>query len=262
MPCSQALWKFTFFLSLFYFSGIKIAYIKNMNKGIYIALSGAIQKARHMDIYAQNIANVSTSGYKRGRLSFKDHMVSSDNSNSAEVRGRVMTEKSKEITDFSHGVQQRTGNPLDVAINDKGFFVLEGNKYTRNGNFHIDSEGTLMDANGMKVMGGGGTLTVQGSKIDISPSGEILVDNISVGSLDIVDFPDKNVLKKTDGGFFTSDVEGEEVSAVVSQGFLERSNVNVVRELVEMIRSEREFESYQKMIRIFDDAAGSSIRDL
>lgn len=233
-----------------------------MNKGIYIALSGAMQKAKHTDIVAQNIANVSTSGYKRGRLSFKDHMVPSDNSNSVAVRGRVMTEKSQEITDFSHGVQHKTGNPLDVAINGEGFFVLEGNRYTRNGNFHIDSEGNLMDANGIKVMGDGGTLTVQGSKIDISPSGEIFVDNISVGALGIVDFPDKSVLRKTDGGFFTADVEGEEVNAVLSQGFLERSNVNVVRELVDMIRTEREFESYQKMIRIFDDAAGSSIRDL
>ncbi len=233
-----------------------------MNKGIYIALSGAVQKARHMDIYAQNIANVNTSGFKRGSLSFKDYMVPSDNSNSAEIRGRVMTEKSQEIIDFSHGPQKGTGNPLDVAINGEGFFVLEGNKYTRNGNFQLDSEGNLMDANGINVLGDGGILTVQGSKIDISSSGEMFVDDISVGRLRIVDFPDRSVLRKTDGGFFTADVEGEEANAVISQGFLEQSNVNVVRELVEMMRAQREFESYQKMIRTFDDAAGSSIRDL
>lgn len=233
-----------------------------MNKGIYIALSGAIQKSRHMDVFAQNIANVNTSGYKRGTLSFKDHMVPSDSPGSIESKGRVMTEKSKEIIDFTSGTQKRTGNPLDVAISGEGFFVLEGNRYTRNGNFHMDSEGNLLDNNGIKVLGDGGNLTLSGSKIDITQSGEIFVDDISVGTLGIVNFPDKSVLKKTDGGFFTTDETGEEASAVINQGFLEESNVNVVRELVEMIRSEREFESYQKMIRTFDEAAGMAVRDL
>jgi flagellar basal-body rod protein FlgF len=233
-----------------------------MNKGIYIALSGAIQKARHMDVFAQNIANANTSGFKRGTLSFKDHMVPTDNPNNVESKARVMTEKSQEIIDFSNGTQRKTGNPLDVAISGEGFFVLEGNRYTRNGNFHMDNEGNLLDSNGIKVLGDGGNLTLSGSKIDITSTGEVIVDDISVGKLGIVNFTDKSVLRKTDGGFFISDEEGEEVDAVISQGYLEESNVNVVRELVEMIRSEREFESYQKMIRIFDDAAGMSIRDL
>jgi flagellar basal-body rod protein FlgG len=233
-----------------------------MNKGIYIALSGAIQKSKHLDVFAQNIANVNTSGYKRGSLSFKDYMVPSENPGSVESKGRIMTEKATEIIDFSHGVQRRTGNPLDVAINGDGFFMLEGNRYTRNGNFHLDSEGNLLDNNGIKVLGDGGNLTLSGDKIDITPSGEILVDNISVGSLGIVDFPDKSVLRKTDGGFFTTDEAGEEANALINQGYLEESNVNVVRELVEMIRAEREFESYQKIIRSFDEAAGMATRDL
>jgi flagellar basal-body rod protein FlgG len=233
-----------------------------MNEGIYIALSGAIQKAKHLEYFAQNIANVNTSGYKRGTLSFKDYMVPSDDSVSVETMSRIMTEQSEEIIDFSSAPQRKTGNPLDVAISGEGFFVLEGNKYTRNGNFHMDSEGNLLDSNGIKVLGDGGNLTLSGGKIEIDSSGEIFVDSISVGKLGIVNFSDKSVLKKTDGGFFTSDEEGEEASVVINQGYLEESNVNVVRELVEMIRAERDFESYQKMIRTFDEAAGMAIRDL
>jgi len=169
---------------------------------------------------------------------------------------------SKEFIDFSNGPQKRTSNPLDVAINGEGFFALEGDRYTRNGNFKLDSEGNLTDQNGIKVLGDGGSLTLQGSKIDISPSGEIFVDEVSVGTLKIVDFADKSVLVKSDGGFFTSNESGSEVQPAISQGYLEESNVNVVRELVEMIRAQREFESYQKMIRSFDETVGKTISDL
>jgi len=233
-----------------------------MNKGIYIALSGAIQKARQMDIFAQNMANVNTSGYKKGNLAFKDHLVPTDNSFNVESKGRIMTEMSNEFIDFSSGPEKRTGNPLDVAINGEGFFALEGDRYTRNGNFRLDSEGNIVDQSGIKVLGDGGTLTVQGSKIDISASGEIFVDNVAVGTFKIVDFPDKSLLVKSDGGFFTSEESGTEVSPVISQGYLEESNVNVVRELVEMMRTQREFETYQKMIRTFDEAAAKAINDL
>lgn len=233
-----------------------------MNKGIYIALSGAILKAKQMDVFAQNLANANTTGYKKGNLAFKDHLVPTDNPFNVESKGRIMTEMSNEFIDFSAGPQKRTGNPLDVAINGEGFFALEGDRYTRNGNFKLDSEGNIVDQNGINVLGDGGTLTVQGSKIDISSSGEIFVDDISVGMLKIVDFPDKSVLVKSDGGFFTSGESGTEVKSGISQGYLEESNVNVVRELVEMMRTQREFESYQKMIRSFDEAAAKAINDL
>ncbi len=233
-----------------------------MNKGIYIALSGAIQKSRQMDLIAQNIANASTPGYKKDRISFRDHLVRGDNQISVESAGRVMTKKSEEVTDFSGGALKRTGNSLDVAINGDGFFALENGKYTRNGNFKLDGEGNLVNQSGLKVLGDGGPLTIQGSKIDITPSGEILVDNISSGTLQVVDFPDKNVLVRLDGGVFTTEETGEEIDSAISQGFLEESNVNAVRELVNMINSQREFETYQKMIQSFDEAAGKSINNM
>lgn len=233
-----------------------------MYKGIYIALSGAILKQRHMDIFAQNVANASTPGYKKERISFKDYIIPVDNNPSLMPDGRTMTELSSVITDFSKGSLLRTGNPLDLAVNGEGFFALEDNRYTRNGNFKIDTEGYLATQNDIKVLGSGGPIAVQGKKIDVNESGEVFVDDISVGALKIIDFQDRGKLRKMDGGVFTTDDAGEEAKASISQGYYEASNVDAVKELVQMLTSLREFESYQKVILAFDDASSKATNEL
>lgn len=233
-----------------------------MYKGIYIAVSGAIQKQRDMDISAQNIANANTTGFKKERISFKDSLIPVDNNQSNIPDGRSMTETSSIMTDFTSGSIMRTGNPLDIAINGEGFFSLEGNYYTRNGNFTIDTEGNIVTQDGRKVLGSGGPVNVQGGKVEISGSGEIFVDNIPVDTLKIVDFKDKSVLLKQSGSVFITGQAGEEINPQISQGHLESSNVEAVREMIQMIRTMREFESYQKMISSFDEAASKTINEL
>jgi len=233
-----------------------------MYKGIYIALSGALLKQKHMDIFAQNIANASTPGYKKQRISFKDYLIPVENRLDPTKEGRIMTEISKINTDFSSGSLITTGNPLDLAINGEGFFVLEGDRYTRNGNFKISSDGYLATQDGIKVLGEGGPIAVQGGKIDISTDGEVFVDDISVGVIRIVDFDNKEKLKKQDGGVFVSEEPGHEVNAEIIQGYLEASNVEVIREMVQMITSLREFEAYQKMIHAFDEATAKTVNEM
>ena len=233
-----------------------------MYKGIYIALSGAIQKQRDMDITAQNIANANTTGFKKERISFKDSLIPVDNKPPHVPDGRAMTETSSIMTDFTGGSIMKTGNPLDIAINGEGFFSLEGNYYTRNGNFTIDDEGNIVTQDGRKVLGSGGPVNVQGGKVEISRSGEIFVDNISVDTLKIVDFKDKSVLLKQSGSMFITGKAGEEINPQISQGYLESSNVDAIREMVQMIRTMREFESYQKMINSFDEASSKTINEL
>ncbi len=234
-----------------------------MNKGIYIALSGAVLKKRNLDIFAQNIANTNTSGYKKERLSFKEFIIPVDNNHTMVPDERVMGELSKSMIDFSNGPVKRTGNPLDVAINGEGFFALEGGRYTRNGSFTVNNEGFITTEDGIPVLADGGPVSVEGNDIVISSSGEINVDGVSIGKLQIVDFPDKEVLTKVNGTMFTAEGEGTEVeSSQVSQGFLEQSNVNAIQEMVQMLASQREFESYQKMIHAFDEAAGKTINEM
>ncbi len=226
-----------------------------MYKGIYIALSGAVLKRKNLDIFAQNIANANTSGYKKGRITFKDYIIPVDNKSGLVPDGRVMTELSGEVIDFSKGTIARTGNTLDLAINGEGFFALEGGKYTRSGSFEINGDGYLTNRSGIKVLGDGGPVAVQGSSIDISSSGEVIVDDIPVGKLKIVDFPDKRVLKKLSGGVFVTEETGEAARPDISQGFLEASNVDVIQEMIQLMASHRDFESYQKMIQVFDEAS-------
>ncbi len=233
-----------------------------MNKGIYIALSGALLKQRDMDVYAQNMANATTTGYKKERISFKDYIMPSDNKQNNEKDSRTMSEISEVITDFSSGTLMKTDNPLDVAISGKGLFALENNRYTRDGSFKINSEGNLVTKDNIKVLGTGGPISIQGNRIDINDSGEIFVDSVSVGALKVVDFANKSVLVKVEGGNFVTNEQGEAVDSQVNQGFLEGSNVQVVREMVKMLTALREFESYSKMIQSFDDAESQTIDKL
>ncbi|MBI4682644.1 MAG: flagellar basal-body rod protein FlgF [Nitrospirae bacterium] len=233
-----------------------------MYKGIYITLSGAVLKQKNLDITAQNIANADISGYKKEQMSFKDYIIPVDNKAAKADDGRVMTELSRVSIDFTEGPIKGTGNPLDLAINGEGFFALDEGMYTRNGSFMISDEGYLTTKSGVKLLGESGPIEIQGSDIDISPSGEIIVDAIPVGKLKIVDFPDKEKLKKLNGGMFAAGEAGVTVNSSVSQGFLEQSNVNVIQEMVGMIASTREFESYQKMIHAFDEAASKAINEM
>jgi flagellar basal-body rod protein FlgG len=233
-----------------------------MYKGIYIALSGAVLKRRNMDIFAQNVANANTPGYKKERVSFKDYIIPVDNKRDLLPDGRVMADLSKSIIDFSSGTIQRTGNSLDLAINGEGFFALEEGRYTRNGNFMISSDGYLATKDGVKVLGDGGPIAVQGGSIDISPSGEVIVDAVPVGKVKIVNFPDTGVLKKLSGGMFATAESGDTVNAQVSQGFLEQSNVNAIQEMIQVMEATREFESYQKIIHSFDEAASKTINEM
>ena len=233
-----------------------------MYKGIYIALSGALLKQRHMDTFAHNMANANSNGFKKERISFKDYMIPVDNNAAQADDGRSMSEVSTILTDFSNGGMTQTGNPLDLAINGEGFFALEGNKYTRNGSFKVSSDGYLATHDDVKVLGEGGPISINGNKIDIGSSGEVLVDDVSVGKLSIVNFTDKDVLQKQTGNIFTTETQGEDAGSAVSQGYLESSNVEVVREMVQMLTTVREFESYQKMIKAFDEAASQTINQM
>jgi len=233
-----------------------------MYKGIYIALSGAALKQKHMDLFAQNISNSNTTGFKQERISFKDHLIPADSASGVVEDGRAMTQLSEQLTDFSNGQLFVTDNPLDLAINGEGFFALENDKYTRNGNFRMSSDGYLVTQDNIKVLGDGGPISLEGNKIDISTTGEVFADGISIGNIKVVDFEDKKKLEKVEGGYYTSEEAGEEIVTDINQGYLESSNVDVMREMVQMVTSLREFESYQKMIHAFDEASSKTINEM
>ncbi|MBF0536813.1 MAG: flagellar basal-body rod protein FlgF [Nitrospirae bacterium] len=246
-----------------------------MYKGIYIAASGAVMKQRHMETVSNNLANATTYGFKGDGVTFRDYMMSEFNDNGDEEQaksvgmgarsgdGRIMTYFSDVYTDNSGGAMINTGNPLDLAIDGQGFFSLEGNKYTRSGNFKLDSQGFLTTSKGVKVLGGGGPIQVQpDGRLEISSTGDVTVNGAIIDKIRIVQFSDKAKMQKEGDSNYTSSETAIDSTSGLKQGFLEASNVNVVQEMTNMIDLYREYESNQKMIQSFDEAASRVVNDM
>jgi len=240
-----------------------------MYKGIYIAASGAILKQSQLEVITQNIANANTVGYKRATISFKDYLLPKDVV-ASNPDGRVMSDFSAVKADFSNGTLIRTGNPLDVAIEGDGFIAMEGDRYTRRGDLKKDRDGYLTTSNGAKVLGAGGPIQIPPDSLDLSIDAEGKVSVMQPGStlpseldtLMIMDFgPDAN-MTKTGNGDYVAGGEGMKSSSAIKQGYREGSNVDAVIEMVRMIDSMREFESYQKIIQTFDEATAKVTNDM
>lgn len=232
-----------------------------MYKGIYIALSGAVLKQAQMEVISQNLANADTVGYKKRGVLFKDHLLSQGMA-TAMPDGRAMTDLSLFTTDFSSGNLVKTGNPLDIAVDGKGFVALEGDRYTRRGDLKRDDDGYLVTYQGLKVMGAKGPIQLPKGKVEIGEKGEVSVKGTKIDSIRIVEFQRTDNLDKVSDSVFTSADAPIESSGWVKQGFLESSNVDVIKEMVRMIETLREYEAYQKAIHSFDDASAKLTNDM
>ncbi len=224
-----------------------------MYKGIYIALSGAVLKPAHMEVISQNLANADTVGYKRNTVLFKDHLLR-EVLNSP-LSQKVMSDLALYNTDFTPGGLVSTGNPLDIAIEGSGFIALEGDRYTRRGDLKLDDKGYLVSSSGRRVLGNGGPIAIPEGSVEIAEDGQVSVDGEVVGAIRLVDFENADTLVRAGDGSFSG--VGKQIAAKgrVAQGYLEKSNVEIVREMVRMIETVREFEAYQKAVHAFDEAS-------
>lgn len=239
-----------------------------MYKGIYIAASGAVLKQAQLEVITQNLANANTTGYKKDSISFKDYLLPQDPAGAPD--GRVMSEYSGIKTDFSNGTSVRTGNPLNISIEGPGLIALEGDQYTRRGDLAVTKEGYLTTRDGIKVMGAGGPINLPEGDIVIDQTGKISVIRfgeeaqppIEVDTISILDFSQTGTVTKSGNGLYMAVGNGTQIGTGVLQGYIETSNVDTVREMVHMIESMREFETYQKAIQAFDEATGKVNNDL
>ncbi len=216
-----------------------------MYVGYFYAVRGAIKQQQRLDTLANNLANVSTPGFKQNRQTFEDYLIN-------EV-----------TTDFTQGALRETKRELDVALQGNGFFKVmtpNGPAYTRNGAFNRGPNGTLVTGEGYQVMGEGGPINLGPGRgpIVIDSTGNISRGGEVIDSLAVVEFEEKTFLKPGGGSIliWTGPGQPKEVPAVdvaVAQGHLEQSNVSVVKEMVRMIDSHRAFEAYTKAIKSFHD---------
>lgn len=254
-----------------------------MVRGLYTAYTGMINQQKRLDTVTNNLANASTTGFKREGLTSKsfDQMLTvklNDLSvpylNEGIGKMSLGVKSGENYTDYSQGSLKETGNTYDLALAGNGFFTIsytdkKGNtseKYTRDGEFTMDSEGYLRTLEGDYVQGEGGAIMipVETSEVSIRDNGDIYADGEYVDSLRIVDFEDYNNIEKFGENLYNV-VDGAtetESTAAVKQGYLEMSNINVVKEMVEMITISRAYESNQKLIQTEDDMLDKSVNQV
>lgn len=251
-----------------------------MSGAIYLAASGALLQQMRLEVLSNNLANINTAGFKQGKTVFsnlfeKDQEIkeTKKNTDNPEISGKQkitpFTPPFGYYTDLKNGQLQQTGNQLDLSIGSKGFFTIkaqDGLKYTRNGNFKLDSDGILTTASGLPVMGKGGTIIISGENINVDNEGNLSVDGALIDTLKIVRFEKPEKLTRLGDTLFAANDDfdkGENAEAVdIRQGFLELSNVNAIQAMTEIIESMRVFESYQKVITSINDANGKAINEV
>jgi flagellar basal-body rod protein FlgF len=230
--------------------GIVIARKRNMIKGIFIALSGAVLKENQIELISQNLANSNSLAYKKVKMSFKDYLSNTE----SEQSGKIMTDLAAKTTNYSNGQITPTGNPLDIALEGDGFIALENNQFTRRGDLKRDLEGYLSTKNGIRVLGQRGPIQIPQGKVEIGLNGEVVVEKASLDTIKLVDFSDKQSLTRVGEDLYLTNQEGVPAKAVIRQGYLEGSNVDVFSEMIQIISTMREFGALQKVIQSFDES--------
>jgi len=216
-----------------------------------MAASGLRSRMESLDLVANNVANASTGGYKADR-EFYSLYVSPEAADQDPAATMPVIERP--WIDLAQGVVQPTGNALDLALSGKGFFAVQapgGPLYTRNGSFHLASDGKLVTAEGYPVNGAGGAaVTLQPSaKIEIASDGTVSQDGQVVGQLQVVDFPGVAELAKQGNNYFRSASPSPAAAGagtIVEQGKLEASNTGTAESAVRLIAIMRQFEMLQK----------------
>lgn len=209
---------------------------------------------RQLDAIASNLANLDSPAYKRQNTVTHAFEVGSG-------ERRQLTISTQCVVDFSQGEIKRSGNPLDLALEGDGFFVVEtpdGEAYTRNGTFNLDEQGVLRTADGHPVAwdGARGKLESVGEAVTIDGVGVVRQGATKIGSLRLVDFADRGALTLDREGYYHAQrgIARATPTAIVHQGAIEKSNSSSIDELVEMIRVQRNFESSASLVRSIDQS--------
>ena len=246
-------------------------------KALFSAATGMAAQRIQIDSIANNLANVSTNGFKKTRVAFEDLVY--ENIRTGEASAESQRPGQLEIgsgsrviatqRDFSPGAISQTNAPLDVAIQGAGFFVVENpdgiERYTRVGSFNVNQDSELVTQQGLTVSPGV-SIPLDASEVIIAEDGTVQVrytdttDAVTVGTIDVVDFTNPNGLKALGGNLFAATSESGEPIALetsdglsLKQGFIEGSNVDIAEELINMIMAQRAFEVTSKAVESADE---------
>ncbi|MCR5754910.1 MAG: flagellar hook-basal body protein [Acetatifactor sp.] len=255
-----------------------------MVKGLYTAYSGMINEQNRMDTLTNNLANVTTVGYKKeGSTSqaFSDVLAVKIQDESI---GKNLVQRigynhpgvkiGENYVDYSQGSFRITDNTYDLALSGEGFFAIEftnkagetSTKYTRAGQFTLNTEGYLVTPEGDYVLDTQNRRIRLNTLVDsaIDTDGRITQNGTTVAQIRVVDFEDYNYLERYGENYFEA-LEGAQItnsSATVHSGYLEMANVQTVSEMVNLIAITRAYESNQKIVQTYDDTLDIAVNQL
>ena len=237
-----------------------------MFKGFYNLTSGMLTQRQRLNTIANNLTNISTSGFKSSRHiigNFDDVLysrVGNQNKSDYQPIGNqsYIVATHEIVTDYTQGALEQTGITLDFAIDGEGFFALRNENgetmYTRSGSFSLDEQGYLCYSGFGRVLGSDGNeLRVMTDKVTGDADGNIYATNgYLLGRIGVFNFDDTAQLEYNDEGFLVG-AEGQvDDTAVVRWGFLERSNVDMISQMTEMLSSQRALQSAAQVTKIYD----------
>ena len=257
-----------------------------MMDGMKMATQGMMSMQQQHEMIANNLANVGTAGYRKEVMDVESFSAVIEKqmkqvgnielpgkpaggflqvSGGMDMKGMLYTSSR---TSNAQGSLKMTGNQFDMALDDngKGFFTIQGKdgiSFSRNGSFRLGTDGFLVTADGSKVLGQKGPIKLQGTEFQVTNEGVVKVGEKEIDRLLITEFTDQSALQKhgdnkfkANGGFRVS------TDFRVKQGYLEMSNVNAVKEMVDMMKTMRAFEANQKILQAEDQALKKSVNEV
>jgi flagellar basal-body rod protein FlgF len=236
-----------------------------MQTATYVALSNQAALGRQMDVIANNLANMSTAGFKNEKQLFQEYLEPSP------VRGQTIAyvRDAGVVRDLRQGDLAKTDNPLDVGINGDGYFqvnTVDGPRYTRNGRFQLDSGRTIVTAQGYPVLDATGqpiTIPQGSTSISIGADGTVATETGPVGKLALSAFANAQDLVPAGNGLYaTSATPTPDTASALVQGTLEDSNVKPIVEMTQMLDVQRAYSAAQNIIEGEDNRLRNAIDKL
>jgi flagellar basal-body rod protein FlgF len=224
-----------------------------------IDLSRMMALRTKLDVAANNVANLETTGFRAQQLSFQEYLapIKDQEVGAKPERPLSLVDATSAFTSSSAGAIQTTGNPLDFAIDGNAYFAVQtdhGERYTRDGSFTLDGTGRIVTMDGQPVLADSGVVTVppEASEITVDSSGQISTKQGALGRLRLVSFASRTSLQAEGGNLFESDRTPNETNASsvrILQGAVERSNVQATFEMSRLAEINRSYEMAGKLLK-------------
>lgn len=247
-----------------------------MMKGFYNLTSGMASQQNRLNVVANNMTNISTAGYKAEHYTDRtfDEVMVSRIGNIDKSHYQTMETYQSHIlapdqlyTDFTQGSLEETNLPLDFAIQGEGFFAIQtvdGVAYTRAGSFTLDNEGYLcLSELGRVLDREGNPIQLPTDKLDVDAQGNLSTQGGEyLATLGVFMFPDNGELERTPYGLFTGEGAQLNDQVVIHHKWVERSNVNMIKEMVNMMTTQRALQSAAQITQIYDQVITRATTEL